>query len=396
MNSFDKNVVYYSGLWYSTFLPFDNKKNSIYDNKRLEYDMRLLTLFFDIIYIPRSHFLTFYEIGRDHYDFVKSYLTNNDFRYLSNNNIILSSSLPSLDNYSDTERVVERIKNNKWSPYINTNFIDTIKNLDSVKINSKVESQNNIDKFEDYISGKIDINEKVGSILSEIKKKSVYGDIPFLHEKFIEEVKKSNELSISDKEDIWRETNSIYINSSGLDLGDRKVIYNNRIEYNYAIKDKNNILRELYSPNFISSLFVEELGANYLDKFLKGDIGNVMRFRDLDVWKGFKSEIFKMLEEISMFEYKNIIAPTDEKKILEYKKYIIKEKDKYGILGSIPNLVIDLSKSLGDPVTGNVVGGLKNVAVNLIIKIYSNYQLSRMMENYKPFWRELKNILKNH
>lgn len=154
------------------------------------------------------------------------------------------------------------------------------------------------------------------------------------------------------------------------------------------------LLRELYSPKFIQSLLVEELGEKYLIKFLNNDIKKVMSFREINTWTLFKKEIFEMFETLNLLEK---INPTEfenykgEQKILAYKKHILGEDS-----SKFSNLIADLVVMTGethDPVTGKLISSGKKIIADKLIKIYSDWKISRKMKSYKSFWKKLKEKL---
>ena len=397
----NQNIVYYNGFWYSNFSPIGVSEYDLLINEkklleRIKTDLRLLTLIFDIIHVPRSHLLTFHI--NQNWSVIKQYLAEKDFDYLVEQKILTSSTLPYLDEYSDTERIIERVKTKKWSSKVDDKFITTIKNVSAVKIDSKREAQNNVDIFQQYISILKDKNRRVGFVLDEIKKKSNFKNVPFLHELFVEELFKTTNLENNFKDEIWRFTNTLYISTGCLDLGDnRRITLNKNIEVIGGSKyDNTGILRELYSPEFIETLLIEELGEPYLVKFKNANLFEIMKFRELNSWKFFKSEIFQMFDTLSQIEK---IKPLEfsqyrgKDKLFAYKKFILgQDKDKFATL--IAELM-ELASGIYDPVLGKIVKTGKSVIADLLVKKYTNWKLSKNLEHYREFWKDLKNILNN-
>ena len=399
MSTENQNVVYYSGFWYSSYSPIglsliDQLLNEKKYLERLKTDIRLLTLIFDIIHVPRSHFLTFHT--NHNWGTVKLYLQDRDFLYLTEHEILLSSTLPYIDEYSDTERILERVKTKKWSSNVDDKFIKSIKNVTSIKIDSHLESTNNVDIFQQYISILKDKNRKVGNELDEIKKKANFKNIPFLHEMFIEELFKTTKIDSQSKEEIWRITNTMYISTGCLDLGEnRRISFNKNIEEIGGTKsDNTGILRELYSPEFIETLLIEELGESYLVKFKTVHLFEIMKFRELESWKHFKSEIFQMFDTLTQIEK---IKPSEfaqykgKDKLLAYKKFILGEdKDK---LANFFSEMIEVAAGVHDPILGKVVKTGKSIIADSIVKKYTSWKVSKKIEHYNQFWKDLKKIL---
>jgi hypothetical protein len=395
----NQNIVYYSGFWYSSFSPigisaFDLILNEKKLLDRLKTDIRLLTLIFDIIHVPRSHLLTFHT--NHNWSVVNRYLADRDFSYLVEHQILLSSTLPYIDEYSDTERIIERVKNKKWSKDIDDIFVNSIKNVTSIKIDSGRESQSNVDGFQQYISILKDKNRKVGYELDEIKKRSNYKNVPFLHEMFVEELFKTTKIDNASKEEIWRITNTMYITTGCLELGDdRRISVNKNIEEIGGTKNDNTgVLRELYSPEFIETLLIEELGEKYLIKFKNAHLYEIAKFRELESWKFFKTEIFQMFETLSQIEKIKPIEFAQYKgkdKLLAYKKYILgDDKDKFA---SFFAELLEVAGGIYDPVLGKTVKTGKSIIADALIKRYANWKVSKKLEHYRQFWKDLKKIL---
>ena len=399
MSTETQNIVYYSGFWYSNFSPIGNTAYDIILNEkklleRLKTDIRLLTLIFDIIHVPRSHLLTFQT--NYNWSIIRQYLFDGDFDYLVEHQILLSSTLPYIDEYSDTERIIERVKTKQWSKNIDDKFISSIKGVASVKIDSSRESQSNVDVFQQYISILKDKNRKIGYELDEIKKKSNYKNIPFLHELFVEELLKSTEIKQNNKEEIWRFTNTLYLTTGCLDLGDdRRISLNKNIEEIGGTKNDNTgILRELYSPEFLETLLIEEIGEKYLIKFKNANLYEILKFRELESWKYFKVEIFKMFDTLSQIEKIKPIEFSqyrEKEKLLAYKKYILGD-DKDKLAGLIAELM-EVAGGIYDPVLGKTIKTGKSIIAEAIVKKYANWKISKTLEHYQQFWEDLKRIL---
>jgi len=394
MSSF-KNIVYYTGFWYSThsMIGMTGFEGIGYSKKALDqilWDLRLLSLIFDVIHVPRSHILTFQTPL--HYEIVKEYLDTNDFKYFNENKILLASTLPYIDNDSDTERIVDRVKSKNWSSEIDNDFIKKIRSLDAVDIDSKREASQNVDIFQEYINLLKVKHKKVADILNEIKKRSFYKQTPFLHELFIEEIAKSPKIDEITKKRIWQATNSYYISTGGHDLAeDRRISLNERIEDPIASHDNLGLQRSLYSPKFIQSLIEEELGDKYIMKFLRADVKDIMKFRNLPSWKNFLDDIFQMFDTITLlekFKPETFGQYSNQGKIQAYKKYLLQEDS-----SEIANVIADLLVVAGNAqseVTGGIVGAGKDIIAKKLIKGYTERKVSQRMKFYKVFWKEFK------
>lgn len=392
------NIVYYNGFWYSGFLPIGKTVNELIlgeknQFEKLKKDLRLLSLIFDVIHIPRSHLLTFHT--NTNWSIVRKYILDYDFQVLVSNRIILSSALPYIDEYSDTERIIERVKSKKWSKNLDDNLISIIKELSSVNIDSDRESRNNVDEFQQYITLLKSKNGKIGRELDEIKKRSNFGNTPFLHEMFVEELYKSQKIDSSSKESIWRFTNSLYMTTGCLELGsNRRINLEKSVEDKAAKYDNTGLLRGLYSSKFIEALISEELGDKYLIKFLNAPLDKVLHFRELKSWNIFKSDIFEMFETLTQIEKirpEEFAAFKGQEKILAYKKYILgSDKDKFS---SLMAGLLETAAGVYDPALGKVVKTSKSVIAGILVKKYSNWKISKTIKGYNEFWKEFKSVL---
>jgi hypothetical protein len=264
-----------------------------------------------------------------------------------------------------------------------------------MKIDSSQESKNNVDEFEQYGVALRNKNKKAGDEFLEIKKGSNYETIPFLHEMFVEELYKNRKIDTHIKEDIWKLTNSLYLASGCLELGDdRRISLNPNIEHKHATNDNSGMLRELYSPKFIETLITEELGDSYLIKYLNCNIDEVMLFRETMEWYDFKRDIFEMFETLTQVEK---IRPDEfavfkgYEKLLAYKKYILGE-DKNKLANLIAELV-EIASGVYDPILGKTVKTGKSIIAAMLIKKYSDWKISKKLKSYKSFWKNLKAIL---
>jgi len=397
-------IIYYNGFWYSAHLPIGESyfKLLVDQNEfvsKIKKDIRLLCLLFDQIHIPRSHLVTFFN--ESHYNIVNEYVNSYDFKYLTDRKIIISSRLPYLDNYSDTERLIERVFKKRWNQGLGKSYLNIIKKLESAKIHSGKESKNNIDHFGQYIEIVKDRNKKIAYILKEIKNKSTYSDIPFLHEIFIEELIKSDDLSIQEKVSIWKETNSLYMITGGLDLGDnRRITYNTTIESDEQKHDNSGLLRKLYSPEFIESMIIEEMGLQYLVKYIENDIRFVIHYRNnnkeiFQLWNGFRKQLHEIFSGITLLEKHDSRFKTlsDREIINYYKNYLLKTDDKL-----ISDIVADLVSNLGsevDPLLGKTVKSGQRFIATKLTKWWSKRELSKSIGEYQKFWSEFKKVLEN-
>lgn len=393
-----ENIVYYNGFWYSTHSPLGMLDHDFLDYRKrvldqLTYDLRSLALLFDVIHVPRSHLLTFHT--NVHWEVVQVYTESRDFKYFADNEIVLTSSLPYIDNYSDTERIVERVKDNSWSSQIDKAFVEKIKRVNAVKIDSGQEAKRDVDIFGEYIALRKMQDRRLGLALDEITKKASYQHIPFVHEIFIEEVLKSSEIDGANKAKIWKDTNTLYMESGCLDLSDtRRISLDSRVEATTARWDNCGMLRELYSPKFIQFLIEYQLGEKYLIRFLRADIEKVMEFRNVCIWRDFKSDIFQMFEILTIHQKifpEKYAKFSNDDKMRAFKRHLI-EIDSSAVSQMVADLMVIVAETQ-DPVTGKIVGVGKRFIAEKLIKWYSDKKLDEKIRSYREFWKELKHLL---
>ena len=392
------SVAYYNGFWYSASSPIggDYLQSITYKNRnfeRIRFEIRLLTLLFDVIHIPRSHLLTFQN--RNSYSVTQRYIFDSDFSCLTERSIILSSTLPHIDNHSDTERIVERVNNNNWSADLEKKFIETIKKTESIYIDSKRESKINVDIWRQYVASIKVKNKKLAKSIEKIVKKSTYKETPFLHELFVEELLNSNDIDNETKVKIWQDTNTIYMISGGHDLGEnRRIPIDKRIEHVDAKHDNTGTLRELYSPEFIRDLIAEELGDRCLLTFKEIPIEALLRFRDSPHWAGFKNDIFNMFDVITQLEKikpSEFQCASNSYRIMLYKKFILENDN--GMLAATFAELLEVASGIYDPVLGKTVKTMKSIIAKLVVDKYADWKLSRNLASYSSFWSTLKEVL---
>lgn len=393
-----KNIVYYNGFWYSAFSPLGAEKFSVgvpetLAVQKIESDLRLLSLVFDEIHVPRSHLLTFQT--QRHARIAQECLKRRDSEYFTRHGILISSTRPSIDEYSDTERILERVKAEKWSLDLSAFTVKTVKAIPAVKIDSLREANNNVDEFDQLIAIWEASNPKLGKKLRELKLRSSKGDVPFLHEAFVEGLLKETSIDLETRVEIWRTTNSLYMQSGCLELGsNRRIVFNRNIENPRETHDNSLMLREAYSPDFLRELLRYEIGDACLVKFLDDDVSKVLKFRELECWTSFKEEIFTLFEILTAVEKIDPIQFAEYKglqKVLSLRKLLIENDGaKFATLvGELAQMAV----SLEFPVAGRTVKAPSAFLIDYLVKKFSNWKISKKMPNYGIFWKKLKELL---
>lgn len=389
------NVTYYNGFWYSSHssLRFNAFADIFAQGrilKKIKDDLRLLSLLFNQIHVPRSHFLTFHT--KQHWDITREYLSSRDYRFFSQNDMILSSRLPYLDASADTERIVERVGTLKWSGEMNLAHIKLVRDQAATNIDSRFEASGNIDSFQAYIEFLKSRNRSLSNKLQNIKALSTHGDTPFLHELFVEKIANDESLNFNEKEQTWRDTNSIYMNTGGLDLGDdRGINLDPDIECSSASNDNSGRLRYLYSSSFIQGMVKEELGLKLLIKFLHEDVGRIFAFRQGNselrfAWLAFQAEMVDMVEILTMFaKYESSITKLDISETLKFYKALRLQEEGKPIAEVLASLLA-LGSGAVNPVAGQVASGAKVFITKQIKKWLQRRSEMTYLGGYFRFW----------
>ncbi|WP_299774892.1 hypothetical protein [uncultured Tateyamaria sp.] len=299
------STVYYSNFWYSRFyrpLPYDFGGNQARDElTQHKFRLRLLSLFFDKIYIPRSHLLTFRHEIQGGID--RSVFEDRDFGFLFENGQILVSSLPGIDAKQDNERILARSSSTDRVIYPDDpSYIEMVPISDLYEIDSMLEAASNTISFPDY-GRRISItNPSVSERFLEILKRSEIDGLPFFHENFISLVREEFDDEIFYK--IWRETNSIYLTTGGVGQSGIIPFFNEEIESVNFRYEPHNLDRYLYSPASLYQFLSLFLSGTEMSRFIQNDIESVVGFihknQDYNaLWRDFKSDFHRLVSNIS-------------------------------------------------------------------------------------------------
>jgi hypothetical protein len=262
-------IVYYSGLWYSRFADMRlSDLNGPFVEREVETHrkhFRVLALFFDHVYLARTHLLT--QTVENQHEIAARLLATDDSAYLRDVGTLCVSVLPGIDAKSDTERITSRAGITDVVTYAGYGrYLATQAALPSILIDSRKESRSNTESFGEYGRGLRFQSADLARTMADHIARSELRDLPFFHEAFIARLRASVDESTFSK--IWRDTNSIYLTSAAPNRGGVVAYFNALIEaptYRYR---PTGIDRYLYHPDSLRTFLGEFLGAKEVDKFL--------------------------------------------------------------------------------------------------------------------------------
>ena len=305
MTSPHPSTVYYSNFWYSRFYrPITHDFGGNLANDELtqhKFRLRLLSLFFDKIYIPRSHLLTFRHDIQGGIN--RSVFEDKDFGFLLEHDQLLISSFPNLDANQDNERILGRSAKTKRVIYPDDpSYLKMIPISQTYEINSLLEAQSNTISFPDYGRQIALSNPDVSHRFDELLKRAEIDDIPFFHEDFTSLLRE--EFSDDTFLKIWRETNSIYLTTGGIGQDGIIPFFNEELEstnFRYAPYDLD---RYLYSPTSLFTFLSLFLTGQEMSRLIQNDIESVFGFihqnaDHWEVWTDFKSDFHRLVASIS-------------------------------------------------------------------------------------------------
>lgn len=264
------NIVYYPELWYSTHFRLDHNsytgryiENSVERHRR---NFRLLSLVFPMLYIPRTHLVTHFNAATS--TICRTATDCSEYKYFRDIEFIYSSHYPHLDAQSDIERIATRIGRATWlyRGHIHATWPSVLR-TPSIPVDSLKEARSNVVTFSAGLPAMELFNPNAAKRLTEILHASAWNDIPFFHERFLFLLSKSD---ISYVEQIWRETNSIYLLSGLPDRSDVVAYYNPAYESPDYRFIRNRFDRLLYAPNTILEFFRLFLSQTQIHKLLNG------------------------------------------------------------------------------------------------------------------------------
>lgn len=309
--------VYYSNFWYSRFyrpIKNDFDGNIIIDEfNHHARCMRVLAMFFDKIYVPRTHLLTFRARLQEQIN--RSVFEHKDFGFLYEAGVIAISSFPGIDAKQDNERIIRRSGETKRVVYPDEeDYINIIPIDSNYKIDSLIESESNAVSFPKYAEILALQNPKLSKIFQLAVDRSSTEELPFYHEEFLHRL--HEKLKPEDFEKIWRETNSIYL-TSGAIANSCVAFFNEELESLNFCYQPNNFDRYLFSPStlltFLRSLFTDD----EIQKILYADIEDVHGYLRPDALGSARSQEFKKDYQVFSQQLSNALKGTAAARTLD-------------------------------------------------------------------------------
>lgn len=273
------STVYYSNFWYSRFyMPrlkdFDGNIAG-HEIEQHKFQLRMLALFFPHIYIPRTHLVTFRK--RTQQGINRSIFQDKDFGFLFEHGVLRISSLPGIDAKQDNERIIGRTEHAEHVVYPDDpKYLESIPITDVYEVDSISESKCNTISFPQFGEYLTEFHPELAAKFSEAVKRANTPDLPFFHEDFLGALK--SELQGSDFENIWRETNSIYLTTGGFGHDEIIAFFNEELESHHRRFDPYNIDRLLFSPSALYQFATILFSSEEISNLLYGDIEKVLAF----------------------------------------------------------------------------------------------------------------------
>lgn len=208
------HTVYYSAFWYSRFLSIPPESLGgqfrIEEQRRHLHALRLLAIFFEQIYIPRTHLLT--QVTPLQCEICAAVLNSNEAAFLREAEILRVSVSPGLDGDNDNLRILERESQTACVTYPSSKaYLRNLRACPPIVVESARESMGNTISFPDYARLLETASPSLSKIVLEATRRASLKDIPFFHEAFIVSLRNTLNESAFDK--AWRDTNSIYLTS---------------------------------------------------------------------------------------------------------------------------------------------------------------------------------------
>lgn len=228
-------------------------------------------MFFDRIYIPRTHLLTFRTKLQSQIN--RSVFEHKDFGFLLETGTIVVSSFPGIDAKQDNERIVSRQSNTQRVVYPDEDGYLGLVPIDSeYEIDSISESKGNTVSFPEYAEILGLENPELKDIFLDAVSRSTTKELPFYHEEFLTRV--HERLSPEDFARVWRETNSIYLTSGAVS---RTCIahFNEELESINFRYQPAQFDRYLFSPSMLYTFLRTLFSDTEIQKILYADIEEV-------------------------------------------------------------------------------------------------------------------------
>jgi len=267
--------VYYSNFWYSRFYkgPETDFSGNLVTNE-IEHHarcLRLLAMFFEKIYIPRTHLLTFRTKLQSQIN--RSVFEHKDFGFLLEAGVIAVSSYPGIDAKQDNERIVGRKSGTERVIYPDEDGYLGLIPIDSeYKIDSLSEAEGNTVSFPEYADVLEMENPNLSRMFLDAIARSNTKELPFYHEEFLQRL--HEKLPADDFIKVWKETNSIYLTSGA--ISDKCIAhFNEELEsLNFRYRPMN-FDRYLFSPATLYTFLRSMFSDTEIQKILYADIEEV-------------------------------------------------------------------------------------------------------------------------
>lgn len=271
--------VYYTKFWYSRFIiaKSGNFDSILYASSAQMHavHMRLLSVFFDNIYIPRTHLIShMYSVEQE---VVEEALSVEEFKFLSEVGCIRISTFPTLDSVGDNNRILERSSLTDEVVYASDKgFLKQIPETENITIASLNEASKNKEQFPSYARRLEIISKSLSKEVSEAIKRSEIKDVPFFHEKFIRRLK--SKLSAEHFERVWRDTNSIYVTSADPAQSGLTSYFDPEYESIRFRHRPNGIDRYLFNPSCLYTFLGFFLTEEEVGTLLYGPVAKSLKF----------------------------------------------------------------------------------------------------------------------
>lgn len=266
-------TVYYSDFWYSRH--FRHTESSVGANVVQEevvqhrFRLRLLSLFFDTLYVPRTHLIT--SVFPDQYKIADHVISSTEIAVLLDSGSIRISSSPGLDAYQDNLRILERQTETTDALYpSDRGYVSRIPVTRDFIVDTKQESLGNMVTFPQYGDLLTSYNAEIGRKYKEVVRRSGLRDVPFFHERFLKLIREEVPSDIFAS--IWRNTNSIYLTSGAPEHKGFIAYFNEEIESDSFRFEPYSIDRYLFSPSTLYTFLGIFLDTSQVSRLLYDDI----------------------------------------------------------------------------------------------------------------------------
>jgi hypothetical protein len=264
--------------------------------------MRLLSLFFDHIYIPRTHLIT--QLFSFQSTIAAEVLSTRDVQFLDDTGVLTISQLPGLDAQADAERIIMRSSLTAEIKYADSKAYIAMFPKSRAFVPSNREAQANTMSFSEYGQLLESSSPPLARQFSNLVDGSTLRDIPFFHEIFVRRLKSEFPSTIFEK--LWRDTNSIYLTTGGIGIDNIIPYFNHSIESLAFRHAPSNIDRYLLSPQALQiflSLFLSTYELTvFFDDPIERSCEYLLNYGLFDTLLAtFRTSYFTLVSEISQF-----------------------------------------------------------------------------------------------